>query len=139
MVAANAPVGVLYQVPKTGKLRSSVQKALPSALMRTTNGIPVATRLVQCDQIASLAASLSTKGTASSRSRITASAPLATAFWNRSGRLAGTMGVAHCWIGTMPCNWNHRKAMAHYLHHDDEAKQDAQIKRIKRRKQAARK
>jgi hypothetical protein len=29
--------------------------------------------------------------------------------------------------------------MAHYLHHDDEAKQDAQIKCIKRRKQAARK
>jgi len=29
--------------------------------------------------------------------------------------------------------------MAHYLHHDDEAKQDAQIKRIKRRKQAAEK
>ena len=28
--------------------------------------------------------------------------------------------------------------MAHYLHHDDEAKQDAQIKRIKRRKQATR-
>ena len=19
------------------------------------------------------------------------------------------IGVAHCWIGTMPCNWNHRK------------------------------
>jgi hypothetical protein len=29
--------------------------------------------------------------------------------------------------------------MAHYLHHDDEAKQDAQMKRIKRRKQTARK
>jgi hypothetical protein len=29
--------------------------------------------------------------------------------------------------------------MAHYLHHDDGAKQDAQIKRIKRRKQAAKK
>jgi hypothetical protein len=29
--------------------------------------------------------------------------------------------------------------MAHYLHHDDEAKQDAQIKRIKRRRQAAKK
>jgi hypothetical protein len=29
--------------------------------------------------------------------------------------------------------------MAHYLHHDDEAKQDAQIKRIKRRKLAAKK
>ena len=35
--------------------------------------------------------------------------------------------------------WSSTKAMAHYLHHDDEAKQDAQIKRIKRRKQAARK
>ena len=30
-------------------------------------------------------------------------------------------------------------AMAHYLDHDDEAKQDTQIKRIKRRKQAAKK
>jgi hypothetical protein len=29
--------------------------------------------------------------------------------------------------------WSSTKAMAHYLHHDDEAKQDAQIKRIKRR------
>ena len=19
------------------------------------------------------------------------------------------IGVAHCWIGTMPCNWNHRE------------------------------
>ncbi|WP_229169874.1 hypothetical protein [Bradyrhizobium altum] len=35
--------------------------------------------------------------------------------------------------------WSSTKAMTHYLHHDDEAKQDAQIKRIKRRKQAARK
>jgi hypothetical protein len=35
--------------------------------------------------------------------------------------------------------WSSTKAMAHYLHHDDEAKQDAQIKRIKRRKQAAKK
>lgn len=35
--------------------------------------------------------------------------------------------------------WSSTKAMAHYLHHDDEAKQDAQIKRIKRCKQAARK
>ena len=35
--------------------------------------------------------------------------------------------------------WSSTKAMAHYLHHDDEAKQDAQIKRIERRKQAARK
>ena len=34
--------------------------------------------------------------------------------------------------------WSSTKAMAHYLHHD-EAKQDAQIKRIKRRKQAAKK
>jgi hypothetical protein len=31
--------------------------------------------------------------------------------------------------------WSSTKAMAHYLHHDDEAKQDAQIKRIKQRKQ----
>jgi hypothetical protein len=29
--------------------------------------------------------------------------------------------------------WSSTKAMAHYLHGDDEAKQDAQIKRIKRR------
>jgi hypothetical protein len=29
--------------------------------------------------------------------------------------------------------------MAHYLHHDDEAKQDPQIKRIRRRNQAAKK
>jgi len=35
--------------------------------------------------------------------------------------------------------WSSTKAMAHYLHHDDEAKQDAQMKRIKRRKQAAKK
>lgn len=35
--------------------------------------------------------------------------------------------------------WSSTKAMAHYLHHDDEAKRDAQIRRIKRRKQAARK
>ena len=35
--------------------------------------------------------------------------------------------------------WSSTKAMAHYLHHDDEAKQDAQIKRIKRRKNAAKK
>lgn len=35
--------------------------------------------------------------------------------------------------------WSSTKAMAHYLQHDDEAKQDAQIKRIKLRKQAARK
>ncbi len=36
--------------------------------------------------------------------------------------------------------WSSTKAMAHYLHHDDdEAKQDAQIKRIKRRKQTAKK
>jgi hypothetical protein len=35
--------------------------------------------------------------------------------------------------------WSSTKAMAHYLHHDDEAKQDAQIKRIKRRKQMAKK
>jgi hypothetical protein len=35
--------------------------------------------------------------------------------------------------------WSSTKAMAHYLHHDDEAKQDAQMKRIKRRKRAARK
>ncbi|WP_235884631.1 hypothetical protein [Bradyrhizobium frederickii] len=35
--------------------------------------------------------------------------------------------------------WSSTKAMAHYHHHDDEAKQDAQIKRIRRRKQAARK
>jgi hypothetical protein len=35
--------------------------------------------------------------------------------------------------------WSSTKAMAHYLHHDDEAKQDAQIKRIKRREQAAKK
>jgi hypothetical protein len=35
--------------------------------------------------------------------------------------------------------WSSTKAMAHHLHHDDEAKQDAQMKRIKRRKHAARK
>jgi hypothetical protein len=35
--------------------------------------------------------------------------------------------------------WSSTKAMAHFLHYDDEAKQDAQIKRIKRRKQAAKK
>ena len=35
--------------------------------------------------------------------------------------------------------WSSTKATAHYLHHDHKAKQDAQIKRIKRRKQAARK
>jgi len=35
--------------------------------------------------------------------------------------------------------WSSTKAMAHYLHHDDEAKQDAQIKRIKRRQKATRK
>jgi hypothetical protein len=35
--------------------------------------------------------------------------------------------------------WSSTKAMAHYLHHDDQAKQDAQIKRIKRRKRAAKK
>ena len=29
--------------------------------------------------------------------------------------------------------WSSTAAMAHYLHHDDEAKQDAQMKRIKRR------
>ena len=29
--------------------------------------------------------------------------------------------------------WSSTKAMAHYLHADDEAKQDAQLKRIKRR------
>ncbi|WFU36241.1 hypothetical protein QA635_18255 [Bradyrhizobium brasilense] len=33
--------------------------------------------------------------------------------------------------------WSSTKAMAHDLHHDDEAKQHAQIKPIKRRKQAA--
>jgi len=22
------------------------------------------------------------------------------------------VGVAHCWIGTMPCNWNHRELAA---------------------------
>ena len=35
--------------------------------------------------------------------------------------------------------WSSTAAMAHYLHDDDEAKQDAQIKRIKRRKQAVKK
>jgi hypothetical protein len=35
--------------------------------------------------------------------------------------------------------WSSTKAMAHYLHHDDEAKQDPQIKRIRRRNQAAKK
>ena len=35
--------------------------------------------------------------------------------------------------------WSSTAAMAHYLHDDDEAKQDAQIKRIKRRKKATRK
>jgi hypothetical protein len=29
--------------------------------------------------------------------------------------------------------WSSTAAMAHYLHDDDEAKQDAQLKRIKRR------
>jgi hypothetical protein len=33
--------------------------------------------------------------------------------------------------------WSSLAAMANYLHHDGEGKQDAQIKRIKRRKQAA--
>jgi dihydroxy-acid dehydratase len=23
------------------------------------------------------------------------------------------IGIAHCWIGTMPCNWNHRELAAH--------------------------
>ena len=23
------------------------------------------------------------------------------------------IGIAHCWIGTMPCNWNHRQLAAH--------------------------
>src|SRR5690348_1123414 len=22
------------------------------------------------------------------------------------------IGIAHCWIGTMPCNWNHRELAA---------------------------
>jgi len=36
--------------------------------------------------------------------------------------------------------WSSTAAMAHYLHDDDdEGKQDAQLKRIKRRKNAARK
>jgi len=34
--------------------------------------------------------------------------------------------------------WSSTTAMAHYLHHDDEAKQDAQMKRIKRRARQAR-
>src|ERR1700757_1097780 len=34
--------------------------------------------------------------------------------------------------------WSSTAAMAHYLHHDDEAKQDAQMKRIKRRARQAR-
>jgi hypothetical protein len=34
--------------------------------------------------------------------------------------------------------WSSTAAMAHYLHHDDEAKQDAQMKRIKRRRRQAR-
>jgi hypothetical protein len=33
--------------------------------------------------------------------------------------------------------WASTAAMAHYLHHDDEAKQDAQTKRIKRRAKSA--
>ncbi|WP_257165111.1 hypothetical protein [Bradyrhizobium sp. SRS-191] len=33
--------------------------------------------------------------------------------------------------------WSSAKAMVHYLHHDDEAKQEPQIKRIKPRKRAA--
>jgi hypothetical protein len=35
--------------------------------------------------------------------------------------------------------WSSVTAMANYLHDDDEAKQDAQIKRIKRRKQTTKK
>ena len=23
------------------------------------------------------------------------------------------IGIAHCWIGTMPCNWNHRQLAAY--------------------------
>jgi dihydroxy-acid dehydratase len=26
------------------------------------------------------------------------------------------IGVAHCWIGTMPCNWNHRKLAEKVMH-----------------------
>lgn len=33
--------------------------------------------------------------------------------------------------------WSSTAAMAHYLHDDDEAKQDAQMKRIKRRAKQA--
>jgi hypothetical protein len=35
--------------------------------------------------------------------------------------------------------WSSTKAMAHYLHRGDEAKHDAQTKRVKRREQAAKK
>ena len=63
--------------------------------------------------------------------------------WARKGRHGGTTEASTSGLTETQLmkkgQWSSTKAMAHYLHHDDEAKQDAQIKRIKRRKQAAKK
>ena len=62
-----------------------------------------------------------------------------TSFGRRGGTTeASTSGLTETQL-MKKGQWSSTRAMAHYLHHDDEAKQNAQIKRIKLRKQAARK
>ena len=49
---------------------------------------------------------------------------------------ASTSGLTETQL-TQKGQWSSTAAMAHYLHDDDEAKQDAQMKRIKRRAKLA--
>jgi len=51
-------------------------------------------------------------------------------------RRASTSGLTETQL-MQKGQWSSTAAMAHYLHDDDEAKQDAQMKRIKRRAKLA--
>ena len=59
---------------------------------------------------------------------------------SRQGNRNG-LSLARDWgsdrLGMQKGRWSSTAAMAHYLHDDDEAKQDAQMKRIKRRAKPA--